>query len=215
MRVLPPEVLPPEENMRRDEGLLFSLEEGTGEPTFRLYEWDRLCLSIGYSQKPPRDAKVPVVRRPTGGGALVHGWDLSFALVDFRERWGGSPCGVYSRFAGFLADVFSKVGVQLKMERFRGRYLERYYCFFAPTFGELSFKGRKLVAMAMRTLKRAFLIHGSVYVDPDYGRLARILGLEEDELRRRIVSLRELGVRKGDLVEALISAFSLRSAVPG
>ena len=210
MRVLPPERLPPEENMRRDEALLLSLEEGTGEPTFRIYRWDRLCLSIGYSQRPPEGVRIPVVRRPTGGGALLHGWDVSFAIVDLREFWGGNPCRIYSEVAGFIVEVFSRLGVKLTVERFRGRYLERYYCFFVPTFGEITFKGRKVVAMAMRTLRRAFLVHGSIYTRFDHRVAAEILGIREEVLRSRILSTEEIGIREGDLVEALLSSVYLR-----
>ncbi len=213
MRVLPLERLSPEENMEKDKKLLLSLEDGSGEPAFRIYEWNRVCLSIGYSQKPPENITVPVVRRPTGGGALLHGWDLSFALVDLKERWGDTPCGIYSSFAKFIIDIFSKIGVMLRFERFRGRYLERYYCFFVPTFGELTLGGKKVVAMAMRTLRRAFLIHGSVYITFDYGTASRILKIPEEKLRKRIISLEEIGVRKGDLVEALLSALYLGSPV--
>jgi len=210
MKVLPPERLSPEENMKRDWDLLLALEEGRGVPTFRLYEWDKVCLSIGYSQKPPGGLSIPVVRRPTGGGALIHGWDLSFAIVDLRERWGGSVCSIHSSVSGFLKEVFSKVGVDLKVERFRGRYLERYYCFFVPTFGELTFRGRKVVAMAMRTLKRAFLVHGSFYLRFDYHLASKLLGVNEEDLRRRVLSLEEMGIRKGDIVEAFLSAIYLR-----
>ena len=52
------------ENMQRDwENLL--LAESTGKPTFRLYQWQELTISIGYSQKEP-NISLPVVRRPTG-----------------------------------------------------------------------------------------------------------------------------------------------------
>ena len=210
MRVLPLETLSPEENMKKDGSLLFSLEEGEGQPTFRIYKWDRLCLSIGYSQKPPKGIKVPVVRRPTGGGALLHGWDVSFALVDLREAWGSNPCGIYRRISDLLMDVFRKLGVRLSLSRFRGRYLERYYCFFVPTFGELTFGGRKVVAVAMRTLRRSFLAHGSIYTSFDYRIASEVLGVEESLLRRRIVSAEEMGIKEGDLVEALLSAVCLR-----
>ncbi|MDQ7082821.1 MAG: hypothetical protein Q9N34_07640 [Aquificota bacterium] len=122
----------------------------------------------------------------------------------------GSVCGIHSSVSEFLREVFSKIGVDLKIERFRGRYLERYYCFFVPTFGELTLKGRKVVAMAMRTLKRAFLAHGSVYLRFDYRTASDLLGVNEADLRRRIISLEELGIRKGDLVEAFLSAIYLR-----
>ncbi len=195
------EILSPWENMRRDSSLLSSLEEGSGRPSFRLYFWDRLCLSIGLNQKKIPAVDLPIVRRPTGGGALLHGWDLSFALVDLRERWGRSPKAIYKKVAGLLIEAFSRHGIELKMESFRGNYMNSEYCFWVPTFGELTFKGRKVVSMAMRTLRRSFLIHGSIYLKFDYNRASRILNIESELLKERVAALVEVGVDKGKVIE--------------
>ena len=200
--------------MRRDSSLLRCLEEEGGQPSFRLYFWDRLCLSVGLNQKKIPAVELPIVRRPTGGGALLHGWDLSFALVDLRERWGMSPKVIYRKVAELLIESFSRHGIELKMARFKGNYLNTEYCFLFPTFGELTYCGRKAVSMAMRTLKRSFLIHGSLYVDFDYETASRILGIESQLLTERTVPLAELGIDKEEAIELVrnfIQAFRDRS----
>jgi len=198
------EICSPKENMERDSSMLFDLEEGRGGPSFRLYRWDRLCLSIGLNQKNIPSCKIPVVRRPTGGGALLHGWDLSFALVDFREKWGRSPKEIYRKVAGFLIEAFSRHGVDLKMERFKGNYLGSEYCFWVPTFGELTFRGRKAVSMAMRTLRKSFLIHGSIYISFDYQKASRVLNMNADLMKERIVSAEDIGIGENLLEEILL-----------
>ncbi len=205
--LLPYETLPPQRNMEIDRHLLFGVEEGSSPPSLRLYGWDRLSVSVGAHQKGVPELSVPVVRRPTGGGALLHGWDLSFALVDHRHLWGGSPKEIYKRVARVMAEAFSSLGVRLSMSSFDGRYSDSWLCFTYPTFGELTSGGRKVIAMAMKTLKRAFLIHGSVYITFDTERASKVLGVEEGILKKRILSLSEMGIEARDVKERLTQAF--------
>ncbi len=202
------ETLSPEENMRRDEEALLSSEKDPEpEPRLRLYRWDRVCLSLGHFQKEKPSLKLPTVRRPTGGGALLHGWDLSFSLVDLRERWGYTPTRIYRKVSELFIRTFLNFGVEVKLERFRGSYLDSFYCFWVPTLGELTCRGRKIVSMAMRTLKRCFLVHGSIYTDFDYRRAQDLLGIPEEVLRERIVSLKEIGVEEEEFLKSLTGAF--------
>jgi len=180
--------------MRRDSEALFLVERGEALSLWRLYGWDRLCVSIGYGQRAVPDLPVPVIRRPTGGGALLHGWDISFSLADLRENWGGNPREIYSRIAGFLGGVFRDLGACVTMERYTGRYGNRFFCFFVPTFGELSLGGRKVVAVAMKTLRRSFLVHGSVYLHFDFQRAEELTGVPGDLLRKRIATLADLNL---------------------
>lgn len=196
------EVLPPEENMKRDFESFLRVEEG-GEPSFRLYRWDRLCLSLGHFQKEKVGVKLPTVRRPTGGGALLHGWDISFSMADLKEKWGGKPSKIYAEVSDIFIKIFREFGITLKLEKFRGRYLDRFYCFWVPTLGELSLDGRKVLSMAMRTGRRAFLIHGSIYVNFNYEEASKLLGVPEELLRSRIVSLKELGIDERFFIETL------------
>ena len=205
------ETLSPEENMERDYQAFLSVEEGTGKPPIvRLYKWNRLCLSLGHSQKDKPGLKLPLVKRPTGGGALLHGWDVSFSIADLKDRWGGKPSSIYGNIADIVKGVFEKLGTEVKQERFRGRYLDRFYCFWVPTLGELTYGGRKVVAMAMRTGRRAFILHGSVYVDFDYDEASRILGVDKAILKSRVISLREMGLREEEFLKTLSSRLFLQ-----
>lgn len=208
---MPLEVLPPEENMKRDEENLTAVEEGTAcPPLFRLYEWDRLCISLGRNQE-ERSYSVPTVRRPTGGGALLHGWDISFSFVDFKERWGVYPKRIYSRFLKLILDVFSSFGLIPQVSGSEGYSPRNHLCLWRPSFGEVHLEGRKLVALAMRTLRKSFLIHGSVYVKFDFGIGASLLRVSEKDLKDRVITLEELGIKKEDFVCALQEKFeSLR-----
>lgn len=202
------ETLPPEDNMRKDEELFLVAEESLGGPFLRVYRWDRVCLSLGYFQKEKKNLSLPVVRRPTGGGALLHGWDVSFSLVDVKERWGGTSSAIYRGVSDIIGRAFESVGIKVRLERFRGAYLDRFFCFWVPTFGELTWSGKKLVSMAMRTGKRAFLLQGSVYENFDHERASRILGVSRELLKSRITSLQEVGVPTERFLSALFESFT-------
>lgn len=194
--------------MRLDEELLESLERGEIEPVFRLYKWSELCVSIGKHQE-AREFPVKVVRRPTGGGALLHGWDLSFALVDYKASWGGGILRIYKNLSERFKELFRKLSVELNVEKSKHYNLDNYFCFFFPTFGELKTReGKKVVSIAMTERKRTFLAHGSVYIRFDYKKASFILGVEENLLRERVTSLEELGVEEGFFKKLLCSYLS-------
>lgn len=75
-------------NMARDEALLTSVGAGTSPPTLRLYQWDPPTVSLGYFQHysdyealPSPAGKLAVVRRMTGGGAILHDLELTYSLT--------------------------------------------------------------------------------------------------------------------------------------
>ncbi|MEZ0337644.1 MAG: lipoate--protein ligase [Aquificaceae bacterium] len=194
------EVLNGKENMERDWNNLLITEESQ-RPCFRIYQWKEKTLSLGYSQE-PINLSIPVVKRPTGGGALLHGWDLSFSYTGLRKDWGGSFSKIYINFMGLLLELLKKVDPAFDMSRYRGGY-EGYFCYFYPTLGEISFKGKKVVACAMRMGKEAFLLHGSLFLDMDYTYFENLTGIEGKKLKERIITFKELGLGFEEAVELM------------
>lgn len=75
-------------NMARDEALLNLVGQGVSPPTLRLYRWDPPTISLGYFQRfaeyaslPPPAGVLAVVRRPTGGGAILHDLELTYSIA--------------------------------------------------------------------------------------------------------------------------------------
>jgi lipoate-protein ligase A len=159
------EVLDGFENMQKDHENFLRVEDGGG-PFFRLYLWKKPVISLGFHQE-PRDFSVDVVKRPTGGGALLHGWDISFSVADVKEMWGKSP-----------------------------------------TFGEITYRRKKLVACAMKVGKRGFLLHGSLFWALDYLRAEEITGIPSERLRDRMITFEELSVFWEELLKAVEDFFT-------
>jgi lipoate-protein ligase A len=199
------EVLDGYENMRKDYENFLRVEEGGG-PFFRIYLWKKPAISLGFYQE-PRDFPVDVVKRPTGGGALLHGWDISFSVADVKETWGKSPKKIYLRLMGLLKESLEGLGLSLELSNYGGSYRE-YFCIFQPTFGEITHRGKKLVACAMRVGKRGFLLHGSLFWALDYLRAEQIMGIPSERLRDRMITFEELSISWEELLKAVEDFFT-------
>lgn len=74
-------------NMALDEAIAISVRKGSSPPALRLYSWDRPSVTLGCFQKIReidteycRDASIPIVRRPTGGRAILHNKELTYSF---------------------------------------------------------------------------------------------------------------------------------------
>jgi lipoate-protein ligase A len=101
----------------------------------------------------------------------------------------------------------SDLGPSLELSNYGGSYGE-YFCIFQPTFGEITHKGKKLVACAMRVGKRGFLLHGSLFWTLDYLRAEQIMGIPSERLRDRMITFEELSVPWEDLLKAVEDFFT-------
>lgn len=230
-RLLVDAALPGAVNMARDVAMLEAAADGTGLPSLRLYGWNPPCLSLGRHQGVEaadlefcRAEGIDVVRRPTGGRALLHHLELTYALAAPLGA-GPLPRGLqeaYRAICGALVAALRSLGVaaeltpgEVNLELPSPR--SPVPCFEAPAGGEVVVGGRKLVGSAMRAHGGAVLQHGAVLLDWD-GRLqAGALGLADDcALRPRVTTLAaELGraAAPGELEAAICGAFAAAFAI--
>jgi lipoate-protein ligase A len=161
--------------MGLDEALALSCARGEGGPALRLYAWNPPTVSLGYAQpvagavdlEACRRLGVGLVRRMTGGRAVLHQHELTYAVA-FPEGLFG-PGGVeedYRRISRGLLLGLRRLGVRADLTRGpSGRGARSSVCFLATSRFELAVEGRKLVGSAQRRLRGAVLQHGSVLVD--------------------------------------------------
>jgi lipoate-protein ligase A len=154
--------------MAADEVILESA--AAGRPSLRFYRWSEPTLSLGYFQHEkvrradPRLAALPFVRRATGGAALVHDRELTYALaLPSGEPWQCRGESWLTRMhrvlAGALAKLQLQVGAVAPGER---RKLGEVLCFLDQTPGDLLSHGRKVVGSAQRKHRAALLQHGAI-----------------------------------------------------
>jgi len=218
--------LPGASNMARDLAILEAVSEGVSPPTLRLYGWDPPCLTLGRHQGDEAAdfdfcsaEGIDVVRRPTGGRALLHHLELTYAVVAPLGR-GPLPRGLqdaYRMICGALVQAMRALGVNAELTggdvnlQLPGPR-STVPCFEAPAGGEVVVGGRKLIGSAMRAHAGTILQHGSILLDWD-GRLqAGTMGLANDNgLRPHITTLgSELDrpVGRTDLSDVVVDACS-------
>jgi lipoate-protein ligase A len=170
------------ENMALDEALL-SRARDSGEAVFRVYTWAKPTLSFGrnqtatgvYSAERARDRGVGVVRRLTGGRALLHHREVTYS-VTAPLSFGASLRESYNRINRLLVDGLRRLGVAVEVAAPVSRALPPTAapCFERPSAGELVLDGRKLVGSAQWRDVEAMLQHGSILVEDDQPMVAAL-----------------------------------------
>ena len=161
-------------NMALDEALV---RADAIRPTLRTYCWTPHTLSLGYFQevskedlRPFREAGLGVVRRPTGGGAIFHGDELTYAVCWPRDEPGipRNAEDAYGFVHGFLSMALGRLGCisaprgDRRLESDSRTGPDEFWCFYHSTSFDLASADRKLVGSAQRRTARGFLMHGSI-----------------------------------------------------
>lgn len=202
------------ENMARDEALLCAAERGGAfTPVLRLYGWNEPAVSIGYMQDCAafKAAGLPVVRRITGGRAVLHASEITYSVtapVSGPLFSGGIGCA-YSVISGCIAAALRDIGVEAVLARGRrrdGRESGKEACFHTPSRFEVMAEGRKLVGSSQRRFKNAFLQHGSILMGIDVPLHERVFGPGLTARMSCVSSFSDSG--EGELRERLVRRFA-------
>jgi len=167
--------------MALDQALLESVATGESLPLLRLYRWHPATVSLGYGQALKRavnqeacqSAGVSLVRRCTGGRAVLHASEVTYAVIaaEGRDGFAADILSSYRQIALALQDALTCLGLPVKLQtgHERGRTVrnEQSICFAVPAQYELLLDGCKLAGSAQRRWKGAFLQHGSLPLDLD------------------------------------------------
>jgi lipoate-protein ligase A len=216
--------------MAIDEAILMALAEGKSQPTLRFFAWEPPCLSIGYNQAANevditkcRQAGVDLIRRPTGGRAILHTDELTYSIVapQGEPRVTGGVVESYRRLSAGLVRGLRLLGMDVaQAEAEHGQDADvSAACFDAPSAYEVTVGGKKLVGSAQVRRKGAVLQHGSLPMQGDITRICCYLVVPSEERRQAL--RRELRARATSLelvlgrvvpfaqvVEALVKGFS-------
>ena len=209
-------------NMARD----VALAEGVladGSPLLRLYGWSRPTLSLGYGQSaaafpPERLATlgVDLVRRPTGGRAVLHQHEVTYAFAVRASDLPGDVRGTYLQIAQPLLAALRNLGAPAELAGAPGEGQRDENCFQQPSWYEIEAAGRKLLGSAQVRHQGVLLQHGALPLRLDYGLWAKVFAPEaaeryEEAMRRRAIDLEEAVGRactRREVRDALAEAFA-------
>ena len=152
------------DNMRIDSELLDNAILAQSKvPTFRLYAWSPKCISLGRNQKQDfiTDKDVDVVRRLTGGRALLHDNEITYSYVAPAVE-GESIIQSYKHISGILIDFFKTLGVELDFGENKKVSTHFDYCMLLSTGADVCYNGQKIIGSAQYRKQGYILQHGSI-----------------------------------------------------
>jgi lipoate-protein ligase A len=178
-------------NMALDEAILEAVRSLDQPPTLRLYAWDPACLSLGHAQ-PIGDVDLPsltangwqVVRRPTGGRAILHTDELTYSVAAHQDNpiMTGGVLESYRRISLALVDGLMKLGINSNADSHyqvpAGSIQNAAVCFEVPSNYEITANGRKLIGSAQARRGLGVLQHGSLPLLGDLARITQVLKFE-------------------------------------
>jgi lipoate-protein ligase A len=193
-------------NMEYDIALAQALVTGVGNPTIRVYGWQPFAISLGWNQSMDEidlakasASGIDVVRRPTGGRAILHSEELTYSVV-MRVK-GKNVLSVYDDISRALVTGLLTLGAPVAIEKSQPHFPSLYRttsaaaCFSSAGRYEIKCGEKKLVGSAQRRYvadngEEVVLQHGSILLGPDHKRMVKFLNLpseeDRDALRREL-----------------------------
>jgi lipoate-protein ligase A len=204
----------------------------------RLYRWKPYCISLGANQNTDEinSAKaeadgIDVVKRPTGGRAILHSEELTYSVV-MPLTGNISPRQIYEQINFALIEglkIYDPGVTGLELEGVQPDLLSYYkenksaICFSVPAKSEIKYTGKKIVGSAQRKIGGTLLQHGSIMCGNFHVNLADYLNLDKDEiqgikcdLKNKTTELETILKKKTDysvLAESIIDGFERFFAV--
>lgn len=195
------------ENMAIDEAMLEAMVRKEIPPTLRFYGWQPACLSLGYFQHGEREVDfaacrergVDVVRRLTGGRAVLHAREITYSIV-CPEDYPSMPMTITASYRflsrGLLLGL-EELGIGAEMTKPTASYGQRRNvpasaaCFDSPSHYELTVDRRKLIGSAQLRRQGVILQHGSILLDFSAQELCDLLRLDGERKEKTLHMLEE------------------------
>jgi len=189
-------------NMEFDETMVRSLAEGGERSSVRVYSWQPPAISLGWNQrsedidveKARRDG-IDVVRRPTGGRAILHSQELTYSVAMVSNA--KNILAIYNEISQALVRGLKKLGAVVSLEKAQPHFPSLYQspssamCFSSSARYEIQINARKLVGSAQRRYsdsngKEIVLQHGSLLLGSDHERIVEYLNVNNAEDKERM-----------------------------
>jgi lipoate---protein ligase len=185
-RLIPPLQVTGSMHMAIDHWLLEQHRQGLIPPSLRFYTWEPAAISLGYHQRQWPDhwqhlewqgQTLDLVRRPSGGRAVLHQGDLTYAVI--LSGLNGSRLAGYQYICEFLCLGWQHLGQDLNYGHVRRAMGHNPNCFSLATGADLVLSnGYKLIGSAQLCRQQAILQHGSIRLRPDPDLTRQVFGAD-------------------------------------
>lgn len=156
-------------NMQIDSDILDNaIENSEKEPIMRLYGWSPMCISLGRNQKSEliNNTNIDIVRRLTGGRALLHDDEITYSYVSPINAIpdGESVIKSYKYISGIWINFFKSLGIELDFggNDHKPNQLKYKYCMLISTGADVCYQGKKIIGSAQYRKQGYILQHGSI-----------------------------------------------------
>lgn len=195
--------LPGKMNMAVDEAIHRASQRGDPGATLRFYQWRPACLSLGYFQDVEKEVNlqglagegVDLVRRPTGGKAVLHDDELTYSVVIAEKDLSGSVLETYHRLSEALVEGLRAMGIPAAIAALqhgvttRDPRFRQAACFSAPSWYEVLTGAQKLIGSAQNRKNGFILQHGSIPFTFDAVKIVRCIRTASPEHAVRTESM--------------------------
>ena len=170
---------PSKRNMARDAALFQSLIEKKHQGILRIYNWEEPAVTVGYHQKSftlsDPNLTLPILKRPTGGGAVLHVDDITFSICAPSRgpfsRGIIDACGTISKI---FARALRSCGLEVEMKGENTAFSD--VCFMRSTLVELHLMGSKILGLALLRRSGCILFQGVMPLRVDRDLSTRVFG---------------------------------------
>lgn len=199
-------------NMAIDEAIMIAHREGLVPPTIRFYQWSPPAVSLGYFQDLVKEIDVDVcknlgidiVRRPTGGKAVLHDKELtySFIIKENHPLVNNSILETYKKISGGIIRGLSCLGIKAELVPLREKLKSspsdneakskiphsdiKSICFSVPSQYEVQVEGKKILGSAQVRKKEIVLQHGSLLIKLEKDKLFSVFNFPSSQIRKRL-----------------------------
>ncbi len=182
----------PQDTMAKDLDLFESVRTGSAAGVFRVYDWAEPAVTIGFHQKTfsfhDPSLSLPLLKRPTGGGAVLHNHDITFSMSLGSDGVLPSPIPECSqRISGVFAKAFQDCGLNVRLQGGRHEFAE--VCFARPSPVELMLSGSKILGLALLRKGKYLLAQGVIPLHVDEDLSMRVFGDRLKENPKGILDL--------------------------
>ena len=175
-------------NMSIDEALLASKQ-----PVLRFYRWKPACLSLGYFQninqinkKQCKKLGIDIVRRPTGGNAVLHDKELTYSVIIDESLMPSSIIESYREISKGLIQGLKNLGLNPSMNKNVKKEQKSAICFNDPSWYEILVNKKKIIGSAQKCIKGKILQHGAVLIDADIEKYCSLFNNCNEEMISKV-----------------------------
>ena len=196
-------------NMAIDEAIMMAHEKNMVLPTIRFYQWSPSAVTLGYFQDLKKEINIDVcrklgidiVRRPTGGKAVLHDQELTYSIIISEKNplVDYSILKTYKRISQALINGLVSLGIKAELVPLKGKIKEnvlpvlsqdsptyKTICFSTPSQYEVQVDGKKLIGSAQVRKRGIVLQHGSLLIKLDREKLFSVFNFPSIQIKEKI-----------------------------